>query len=149
MPHFLIQIRDNFSGFTSQAATRNSLPAVSNSFAHSVAACDWRKKLKAWNSCSLDMFGLYIETNRGFLKWGYPKILHFNRMLHYKQTFFGVPTFMETPYRTCYTTVTCCKQSSKKSSCPPILLILAGESIHKMWQNVRSSPGNLGSEHRK
>jgi len=32
-----------------------------------------------------------------FLKWGYPQMIHVNRMFHYKPTIFRYPPFMETP----------------------------------------------------
>ena len=32
----------------------------------------------------------------GFHKWGYPQIIQFNGMFHYKPTILGVPPFMET-----------------------------------------------------
>ena len=31
----------------------------------------------------------------GFLKWGYPQIIHFNRSFHYKPSIVGVPPFLE------------------------------------------------------
>ena len=37
---------------------------------------------------------------RGFQKWGYPQIIHFNRFFLDKTIHFGVPPFMETPQQT-------------------------------------------------
>ena len=33
----------------------------------------------------------------GFLKWGYPQIIHFSRILHYKPSILGYPHFRKTP----------------------------------------------------
>jgi len=38
----------------------------------------------------IDMF------NVGFLKWGYPRIIHFNKFLHINHPAMGVPPFIET-----------------------------------------------------
>ena len=36
--------------------------------------------------------------NGGFLKWGYPQIIHFNGMFHYKPTILGYPHLWKSPY---------------------------------------------------
>ena len=32
-------------------------------------------------------------VNGGFLKWGYPKIIHFSRIFPYKPSFLGIPIY--------------------------------------------------------
>ena len=39
---------------------------------------------------------------RGFLKWWYPQIIHFNRVFHYKPSILGYPYFWKHPF--CVTT---------------------------------------------
>ena len=52
----------------------------------------------AWNSC--ETYGVwyvkYIYIYGGVLKWGYPQIIHFHGIFHYKPTIFWDPPFMET-----------------------------------------------------
>ena len=36
---------------------------------------------------------IYIYIYGGFLKWGYPQIMHFNRIFHYKPSILGTPIY--------------------------------------------------------
>ena len=36
--------------------------------------------------------GIFWYRNGGFLKWGYPKIIHFNRIFHCKPSIWGYPS---------------------------------------------------------
>ena len=48
-------------------------------------------------SHSMDLC-IYIYTYGGFLKWGYPQIIHLNGIFHYKPTVLGYPHLWKTPY---------------------------------------------------
>ena len=37
------------------------------------------------------------EVTNGFLKWGYPQIIRFNRNFHYKPSILGYPYFRKPP----------------------------------------------------
>ena len=39
------------------------------------------------------------ETNGCFQKWGYPQIINFNRVFHYKPSILGYPYFWKHPYK--------------------------------------------------
>ena len=39
-----------------------------------------------------------MYTYGGFLKWGYPQIIHFDRIFHSKQSIFGYPHLRKPPY---------------------------------------------------
>ena len=41
----------------------------------------------------------YDPPSRGFLKWWYPQIIHFNRVFHYKPSILGYPYFRKPPSR--------------------------------------------------
>ena len=41
--------------------------------------------------------GIILGSSAGFLKWWYPQIIHFNRVLHYKPSILGYPYFWKTP----------------------------------------------------
>ena len=42
------------------------------------------------------MKGFIPKKKRSFQKKGYPQIIHFNRVFHYKPSILGVPLFLET-----------------------------------------------------
>ena len=47
---------------------------------------------KSWKVPVLD------DPHEGFLKWGYPQIIHFKRMFHYKPSIWGYPHFGKPPH---------------------------------------------------
>ena len=38
-----------------------------------------------------------VDPYGGFLKWGYPQIIYFKDIFHYKPSSYWVPPFMENP----------------------------------------------------
>ena len=76
----------------------------------SMIRVDLRFSSSQWVSADFEMRNLRNEDMDCFIsilassklygdyhKWGYPQIIHFNGMFHYKPTIFGIPPFMETP----------------------------------------------------
>ena len=61
-----------------------------------VLICSWQLWFivffKSWKVPVLD------DPHEGFLKWGYPQIIHFKRMFHYKPSIWGYPHFGKPPH---------------------------------------------------
>ena len=55
-----------------------------------------------WGSCEVSHFEAFETYGRSrygcFRKWWYPKIIHFNRVFHYKPSILGYPYFWKHPY---------------------------------------------------
>ena len=90
----------------------------------------------------------YISAYGGFLTWGYPKIIHFNRIFHYEPAFVGYPHFRTPPCNCveCWTLNlwddfgdwgwgVICVASGQFIFCQGIILFICG----KLYEKVRET----------
>ena len=92
--------------------------------------------------CNMLQIGV-IWRYDGFHKWGYPKIIHFKRIFHYKPSILGEPAFWETPI--CIQSTTCWTWHDLTKE---LTLCCKGYKQWQSWRTVATSNsiGRLGSD---